>query len=133
MVSIREHHPDCTCKHVRPATALGTPHWADLDSYCPVHGDKDTVTHDLARFPQALNSYACDPCQHGDHVGCQGEIRMPDWSNKCVCVETSPHAHSEVKREAKRETLAAVIEAVLIDPDHTAFDIADALIEKGLL
>ena len=139
--------PACTCKHYRQtethADGRITPHWADLDKYCPSHGSKTAVPHDLTMFPAALNSYACDPCQHGDHVGCQREIRLPDWSAHCACEGVAQEAHALVARDAKRTAVAAAIETAL---DGSVFiddlvgsvslasqEIAEVLIEKGFI
>lgn len=140
--------PNCTCKKMRKTTTESdgriVPHWADLDRYCPRHGTRQAVPHDMVRFPRALDSYACDPCRHGDHVGCSHEIRLPDWSHPCSCYQASLDEHVASARLAKREALAEAIYAEGADqhdfwlttidgtPNSASYAIADALIEKRL-
>lgn len=139
--------PACICKHYRQTETKDdgriVPHFADLDRYCPSHGSKTAVPHDLVRFPQALNSYACDPCQHGDHVGCTHEIRLPDWSAHCACEGVAQEAHAEVAHAAKKAALAEVIENVIENTtwfeeftgsaQYAALEIAETLIQKGFV
>lgn len=139
--------PNCTCKHYRQTETKDdgriVPHWADLDKYCPSHGSKTAVAHDLETFPGALNSYACDPCQHGDHLNCQHEIRLPDWSAHCACEGIAQEAHTQVAHDAKRTAVADAIETTLTssvfihDIDGSTVlasqEIAEALMDKGLI
>lgn len=120
--------------------AAYTPPW--VRPHCLSHGDRPPVLHDLERFPRAQDSYSCDECRNGDHVHCRGEVRMTDWSCPCTCAQVSPEAHAEVRHEAKRNALAAVITEAIHHSMHVldfegdipgmGLDIADALIEKRL-
>lgn len=118
------------------------PPW--VRTYCPVHGSKPSLPHDLARFPQARNSYSCEPCQHGDHVACQPTIHMVGYSQPCTCHQTSPAEHADAVREARREQVAKAVYAVAEGqvgfwlptedgtPNAAAYAIADALWDAHL-
>lgn len=140
--------PPCICEGlgkkmdtIEEAAAYRPP-W--VRDYCLSHGRRKPVLHDMDRFPGARNSYACDPCRSGDHVRCQHEIRLPDWSAHCACDGVAQDAHVEVAREAKRNALAEVIYASGQDPanawlstvdgtpNSASYAIAEALIEQGL-
>lgn len=135
----------CLCRGGENLTAeqavAHEPHWSAVNPYCPTHGNRTAGEHDLDLFPQALNSYSCQSCQHGDHLHCQPTIVYPDWRHDCSCHRAAAAAHVAVQRAAKRDELARVVYAAAdgqtqfwlptVDgtPNQASYAIADALLD----
>lgn len=59
----------------------------------------DVPPEELELFPQAVNSYSCDPCRSGTHNECNFRITAAQgdvWSAPCTCFDTAKNEHPHI-------------------------------------